>query len=62
MTGTNSTDFVQTNTCTTLLPGKKCVITVTFKASVLGPESAYATITDNAVGSPHNIYLIGVGK
>jgi hypothetical protein len=62
MTGTNSADFAQTNACTTLLPGKKCVITVTFKASVLGPESAYATITDNAVGSPHNIYLIGVGK
>jgi hypothetical protein len=29
---------------------------------MLGPESAYATITDNAVGSPHNIYVIGVGK
>jgi hypothetical protein len=62
MTGTNSADFTQTNTCTSLAPGKKCVITVTFKASMLGPESAYATITDNAVGSPHNIYVIGVGK
>jgi hypothetical protein len=62
LTGTNAADFSQTNTCTSLIPGAKCVITVTFKASVTGPESAYATITDNAVGSPHNISLIGVGK
>jgi hypothetical protein len=60
--GTNAADFTQTNTCTSLQPGAKCVITVTFKASVLGPESAFANITDNAVGSPHNIYLIGVGQ
>lgn len=62
ITGRNAADFTQTNTCTSLAPGKKCVITVTFTASVLGPESAYVTIKDNAVGSPHNIYLIGVGK
>jgi hypothetical protein len=61
--GTNAADFSQTNTCTsTLAPGGKCSITVTFTASVASPESAYATITDNAVGSPHNVYLIGVGK
>jgi hypothetical protein len=62
ITGTNAADFKQTNTCTSLLPGQKCVITVTFTASVLGPETGYVMITDNAVGSPHNIYLVGVGK
>jgi len=62
ITGTNAADFSQSNTCTSLVPGKKCVITVQFTASIVGPESAYVTITDNAVGSPHNIYLIGVGK
>ena len=62
MTGMNAADFTQTNTCTSLQPGAKCVITIAFTASHLGPESAYATITDNAVGSPHNIYLLGVGK
>lgn len=62
VTGTNAADFSQTNTCTSLAPGAKCVITVTFTASMLGPESAYVMINDNAVGSPHNIYLIGVGK
>jgi hypothetical protein len=62
ITGTNAADFTQINTCTSLKPGKECAITVTFTASVHGPETAYVTITDNAVGSPHNIYLIGVGK
>jgi hypothetical protein len=62
ITGTNAADFTQTNTCTSLAAGGKCRITVTFTPSVVGPESAYVTITDNAVGSPHNVYLIGVGK
>jgi len=62
ITGTNAADFGQTNTCTTLAPGAKCVITVTFTASVLGPESAFVMITDNAVGSPHNIYALGKGQ
>jgi hypothetical protein len=62
ITGTNTADFSQTNTCTSLAPGAKCRITVTFTASMVGPETAYATITDNAIGSPHNVYLLGVGK
>jgi hypothetical protein len=63
ITGNNAADFTQTNTCpATLNPGKECVITVTFTASVLGPEWANVMITDSAVGSPHNIYLVGVGK
>ena len=61
ITGTNAADFSQTNTCTSLAPGGKCSITVTFTASVAAPETAYVMITDNAVGSPHNVYLIGVG-
>jgi sugar lactone lactonase YvrE len=62
ITGPNAADFSQSNTCTSLQPGAKCVITITFNASVALPESAQAMITDNAVGSPHNIYLIGVGQ
>jgi hypothetical protein len=62
ITGTNAADFTQTNTCTSLAPGAKCRITVTFTASRVGPETAYVTITDNAAGSPHNVYLIGIGK
>jgi hypothetical protein len=64
ITGTNSADYSQTNTCTSLAPGAKCVITVTFTPSILGPESAFVMITDNAnaSGSPHDIFLVGAGK
>jgi len=63
ITGTNAADFSQTNNCpASLAAGDSCVISLSFKASVLGPESAYVMITDNAVGSPHNIYTIGVGE
>jgi hypothetical protein len=62
ITGSNAADFTQTNTCTSEAPGKKCVISVTFTPSVAQVETAYVTVTDNAVGSPHNIYLVGVGK
>jgi hypothetical protein len=62
ITGTNAADFTQTNTCSSEAPGVKCVITVTFTPSLAAVETAYVTVTDNAVGSPHNIYLVGVGK
>lgn len=62
ITGTNAGDFTQTNTCSSLATDKKCVITVTFTPSLAAVETAYVTVTDNAVGSPHNIYLVGVGK
>ena len=62
VTGTNPADFTQTNNCTSLAPGAQCVITVTFKASILGPESASLKITDNSAGSPHNIFLVGSGQ
>jgi sugar lactone lactonase YvrE len=62
VTGLNAADFTQTNTCTSLQPGGKCVVTVTFTASVPVPEVAEAMITDNAVGSPHNISLVGAGQ
>lgn len=63
ITGTNSADYSQTNTCsTTLAPAAKCVVTVTFTPSVKGPEVGYVMLTDNAGGSPHNIFLTGAGK
>jgi len=63
VTGTNPADFVEINNCTaSLAPGKKCSIKVTFTPSILGPESAFVLITDNAVGSPHNIFLVGSGE
>ena len=63
ITGTNTANFSETDNCTGSLPaGKSCSIAVKFEPSALGPETAYITIADNAPGSPHNVYMIGVGK
>jgi len=63
VTGTNPADFVEANNCTAALaPGKKCSIKITFTPSILGPESAFLMVTDNAVGSPHNVFLVGSGE
>jgi hypothetical protein len=62
VTGTNATDFSQTNTCGTgLAAGASCTITVTFKPTQTGPRTASVTITDDAAGSPQTIGLSGTG-
>jgi len=65
LTGTNSSDFAQTNTCP-LSPGKlsagaNCTISVTFTPSATGGRGATLSITDNAGGSPHTVSLSGTG-
>jgi len=62
VTGKNAADFVQTNNCTSVAPGASCSISVKFTPSQQGPEYAYVMINDNAAGSPHNIFVVGVGK
>ena len=62
ITGTNSGDFAQTNTCgTSVAAGANCSINVTFKPSATGARSAVVTITDNATGSPQTVGLTGTG-
>ena len=62
VTGTNATDFSQTNTCASSLPpGGKCTITVTFVPTQIGPRTASVSITDNAADSPQTIVLSGTG-
>jgi predicted dienelactone hydrolase len=62
VTGANATDFSQTNTCSSsLAPGAKCNITVTFKPTKIGPRTASVTITDSAAGSPQAVALSGTG-
>src|SRR6266566_3214091 len=62
VTGTNATDYAQTNSCSsTLNPGAKCNIAVTFGPTKIGPRIASITITDNASGSPQSIRLSGTG-
>lgn len=62
ISGTNSRDYSQTNTCgTSVSAGDSCSITVTFKPLTLGTRSATINITDNAPGSPQQVALKGVG-
>jgi hypothetical protein len=62
ITGTNAGDFAETNTCgSSVAAGATCTISVTFKPSLVGTETASVTITDNASGSPQAVALSGVG-
>lgn len=62
ITGTNATDFSQTNTCGTgLASGASCKIRAIFKPTNIGPRTAAITITDNAAGSPQSVALSGIG-
>lgn len=62
VTGTNASDFVQTNTCpASLAVGANCSISVTFNPGAAGNRSASLTITDNAANSPQSATLSGTG-
>jgi subtilisin family serine protease len=65
ITGTNSGDFPQTNTCpvppATLAVDAGCPINVTFRPTAPGSRSGTITITDNAPGSPQVVSLTGIG-
>jgi Beta-propeller repeat/Abnormal spindle-like microcephaly-assoc'd, ASPM-SPD-2-Hydin len=62
ITGTNSGEFAQNNTCSSSVAGgANCSINVTFAPTTAGPKTAAITINDNAAGSPHILNLIGTG-
>jgi hypothetical protein len=61
-TGTNASDFDQSNTCgSSLAAGTNCTIAVFFTPSVAGTEAASLSIADNASGSPQTVSLSGAG-
>jgi hypothetical protein len=62
ITGANSSDFSQTNTCaTSVAPGNTCTISVTFTPTNIGTRLATLNVSDNAPGSPQSVSLTGVG-
>jgi centrosomal CEP192-like protein len=62
ITGTNSGDFSQSNTCgASVAAGANCSISVTFKPTATGNRAASVSITDNAAGSPQDVPLTGTG-
>jgi hypothetical protein len=60
-TGTNATDFQETNTCSSVPPKKTCTISVTFTPSATGTRTASLSIADNAGSSPQTVPLTGTG-
>jgi len=63
ITGTNSADFAQTNTCGgSVGAGRSCVISVTFTPTATGTRAASISVTDNASSSPQAISLTGTGQ
>ncbi len=62
LSGTNSGDFVQTNTCSSSVAASaNCTISVTFKPTATATRTASLKITDNATGSPQTVSLTGTG-
>jgi hypothetical protein len=62
VTGSNASEFKQTNTCgTALAVGASCKISITFTASILTiPQVASVVISDNALGGAQSVALYGV--
>jgi hypothetical protein len=62
ISGAQSADFSQTNTCgASLAGGANCTISVTFSPKGTGARTATIQITDNASNSPQMISLSGTG-
>lgn len=62
LTGANSSQFADDNTCgSTLAVGASCFIHAHFQPTVTGPAAASIVITDSAANSPQTISLSGTG-
>ncbi len=62
VSGTNSTDFGESDNCQPSLPAQQsCTINLTFTPGGLGARSASLVLTDNAPNSPQSVALSGVG-
>jgi dienelactone hydrolase len=62
ITGTNSADFSQTNTCnTSVAAGMTCDITAVFAPKARGLRSATISIADSSTDSPQQVSLSGTG-
>jgi hypothetical protein len=63
ITGANSADFSQTNTCTsTLAPGNGCAVSVTFTPTAGGTRRAMLTIADSVPGNTPLINVSGISE
>jgi Abnormal spindle-like microcephaly-assoc'd, ASPM-SPD-2-Hydin/Beta-propeller repeat len=62
LSGTNASDFAQSNNCGAgLVAGASCTVSVTFTPPATGAFNATLLITDNANNSPQTVALSGTG-
>lgn len=62
ITGTNSSDFGQTNNCIgSLAPAATCTVNVIFTPTAGGSRIASLSVSDDATGSPQKVALTGTG-
>ena len=60
ITGTDATQFAQTNNCTVVAAGQTCTINLTINPTgTPGARSAAISVTDDASGSPHSVSITG---
>jgi hypothetical protein len=64
VTGTNASEFSETNTCgKSLAAGGSCVISMTFTATLVNvPQVATVVISDNAMGGGQTVNLVGTAS
>lgn len=61
VTGSNPSDFTQTNTCPFIKAGETCQIWVLFNPTAAGSRTASISLIDTSPGSPHTASLSGTG-
>jgi len=61
ITGADMGDFGQRNNCTSLAPGRNCIVDITFTPTMTGPRSANLTVTDNTQAGTDSVQLMGTG-
>ena len=62
--GTNASDFMETDDCTTpgsVAPGGSCTINVVFTPAASGASTATLTVADSAFGGSQTVTLTGTG-
>jgi phospholipase C len=59
---TSTGDFSQSNNCTTLTPGARCTVNITFNPTQTGLRTGTVTLTDNDITSPQVVSAQGTGS
>ncbi len=63
LSGTNASDFTQTNNCgPTLVANASCTMSIVFTPIATGTRTASLILTDNAPNSPQTVALSGIGN